>query len=99
MEYFVEFWNYRISSALTAITGLLLLLQYFGSKGTLGHVIRWAAILGLSFFVVYMNTVTVLNQPRTRITILCHIRFMAFHQNWDLSISPCWLRCRFSGYR
>jgi hypothetical protein len=84
MEYLVGFWNYQISSGLTALTGLLLLWQYFASKGTLGHVIRWAATLGLSLFVVYMNTVTVLNQPRARITNLWHIRFMAFHQNMGL---------------
>jgi hypothetical protein len=48
MEYLVQFWNYRISSGLTGITGLLLLWQYLGSKGTLGHIIRWAAILLLS---------------------------------------------------
>src|SRR5579864_7832648 len=84
MEYLVHFWNYRISSGLTAITGLLLLWQYWGSKGTLSHVIRWAAILVLSVFVVYMNTVRVLSQPPIRITNLWHIRLMAFHQNMGL---------------
>lgn len=84
MEHLVQFWNYRISSGLTGVTGLLLLWQYFGSKGTLSHVIRWAAILFLSLFVVYMNTLVVLSQPRVRITNLWHIRFMAFHQNIGL---------------
>jgi hypothetical protein len=84
MEHLVQFWNYRISSGLTGITGLLLLWQYFGSKGTRSHVIRWAAILLLSVFVVYMNTVMVLSQPPMRITNLWHIRFMAFHQNMGL---------------
>jgi len=84
MEYLVQFWNYRISSVLTATTGLLVLWQYFGSKGTLSHVIRWAAILLLSLFVVYMNTVMVLSQPPIRITNVWHIRFMAFHQSMGL---------------
>lgn len=84
MEHLVHFWNYRISSGLTGMTGLLLLWQYFGSKGTFSHVIRWAAVLFLSLFVVYMNTVMVLSQPPMRITNLWHIRFMAFHQNMGL---------------
>ena len=84
MEHLVQFWNCRISSGLTGITGVLLLWQYFGSKGTFSHVIRWAAILLLSVFVVYMNTVMVLRQPPMRITNLWHIRFMAFHQNMGL---------------
>jgi len=84
MEHLVEFWNYRISSGLTAATGLLLLWQYFGSKGTLSHVIRWAAILLLSIFVVYMNTLVVFRQPQIQITNHWHIQFMAFHQNIGL---------------
>jgi hypothetical protein len=84
MEYLVQFWNYRLSSGLTCTTGLILLWQCFGSKGTLSHVIRWAAILFLSLFVVYMNTVMVLTQPPIRITNLWHIRFMAFHQSMGL---------------
>jgi hypothetical protein len=84
MQYLVHFWNYRISSGLTAITGLLLLWRYYGSKGTLSHVIRWAALFLLSVFVVYMNTVMVLSQPPMRITNLWHIRLMAFHQNIGL---------------
>src|SRR5258708_31661553 len=84
MEYLVHSWNYPISSDCTAITGLLLLWQYFGSKGTLSHVIRWAAILLLSVFVVYVNTVKVLSQPPIRITNLWHIRLMTFHQNMGL---------------
>lgn len=84
MQYLLQFWSYRISSGLTAITGLLLLWQYFGSKGTLSHVIRWAAILLLSVFVVYMNTLKVLTEAPIRITNLWHIRFMAFHQNMGL---------------
>ena len=84
MEYLVHFWNYRISSGLTGITGLLLLWQYFESKGTISHVIRWASLLLLSLFVVYMNTVMVLSQPPMRITNLWHIRLMAFHQNMGL---------------
>jgi hypothetical protein len=84
MENFVQFWNYRISSGLTAITGLLLLWQYFAPKGTLRHIIRWTAILLLSVFVVYMNTLMVLSQPSIGITNLWHIRLMAFHQNVGL---------------
>jgi hypothetical protein len=84
MEYLVGFWNYRISSGFTAITGLFLLWQYLGSKGTLSHVIRWAVILLLSVLVVYMNTVKVLSQPPIRITNLWHMRLMAFHQNMGL---------------
>ena len=84
MEQLVQFWKYRISSSLTGLTGLLLLWQYFGSKGTLGHFIRCAALLLLSLFVVYMNIIMVLSQPPMRITNLWHIRFMAFHQNMGL---------------
>jgi hypothetical protein len=43
-----------------------------------------AALLLLSLFVVYMNTVMVLSQPPMRITNLWQIRFMAFHQNMGL---------------
>ena len=68
----------------TGITGALFLWQYFGSKGTFSHVIRWVAILLLSVFVVCMNSVMVLRQPPRRITNLWHIRFMAFHQNVGL---------------
>jgi hypothetical protein len=96
MEHLVQFWNYRISSGLTGITGLLLLWQYFGSKGTLSQVIRWAAILPLSVFIVYMNTVKVISQPPIRITNLWHIRFMAFHQKMGLVYFACWLRCHCS---
>jgi hypothetical protein len=78
------FWNYPLSASLTLLTGVLLLWQYPGAKGTLGHVVRWAAALSLSVFVVYMNTVTVLNQPRTPITNPWHLRFMQFHQNVGL---------------
>ena len=45
---------------------------------------RWAAALFLSVFVVYMNTVTVLNQPRRRLPIPGHIHLMEFHQNMGL---------------
>lgn len=84
MTYLVQFWNYRISFGLTAATGLLLTWQYLGSKGTLRHVIRWAAIVLVSLLVVYMNTVSVLNQSQMRITNRWHMRFMAFHQNMGL---------------
>jgi hypothetical protein len=85
MEYLVYFWNYRISAGFTAMTGLLLLWQYWGPKGTFSHVVRWAAILLLSVFVVYMNTEKVLRQhPPIRITNVWHIRLMAFHQNMGL---------------
>ena len=84
MEYLVQFWNYRLSSGLTAATGLILLWQCLGSKGTLSHVVRWAVILLLSVFVVYMNTLMVVSQPRIRITNLWHIRFMALHQSMGL---------------
>jgi hypothetical protein len=63
-----------------ARTGVLLLWQYPGAKGTVGHVTRWASALFISVFVVYMNTVTALNQPPMPITNLWHVRFMAFHQ-------------------
>lgn len=84
MEHLVQFWSYQLSSGLTALTGVLLLWQYFGSKGTLGHVIRWAAILLLSVFVVYMNIMSVRSQAPIRITNPWHIRLMAFHQNMGL---------------
>ncbi len=80
----LRFWNYRISFSLTLLTGVLLFWQYLGAKGTLGHVMRWAGALFLSVFVVYMNTVTVLNQPPGPITNLWHLRFMEFHQNVGL---------------
>jgi hypothetical protein len=80
----LPFWNYRLSSSLTLLTGVLLLWQYPGAKGTIGHVMRWAAALFLSVFVVYMNTVTGLNQPRVPVTNLWHLRFMEFHQNVGL---------------
>ncbi len=84
MTYLLPFWNYRISASLTLLTGVLLLWQYPGAKGTAGHITRWAVALFLSVFVVYMNTVTVLNQPRAHITNLWHIRLLAFHQNVGL---------------
>jgi hypothetical protein len=84
VDHLLLFWNYPTSFALTLITGVLLFWQYPGRKGTMGHVMRWAAVLFLSVFVVYMNTVTVLNQPRTPITNLWHLRFMEFHQNVGL---------------
>ena len=84
MDYLLPFWNYPISFSLTLVTGALLFWQYPGAKGTLGHVMRWAVALLLSVFVVYMNTVTALNQPRTPITNLWHLRFMEFHQNVGL---------------
>jgi hypothetical protein len=78
------FWSYRLSFWLTLLTGVLLLWQYPGPKGTAGHITRWALALFLSVFVVYMNTVTALNQPPIRITNVWHIRFMEFHQNVGL---------------
>ena len=84
MNYLLPFWNYPISFSLTLVTGVVLLWQYPGAKGTLGHVMRWAAALSLSVFVVYMNTVTVLNQPPAPITNPWHLRFMEFHQNVGL---------------
>ena len=84
MNHLLLFWNYPTSAALTLITGILLLWQYPGAKGTMGHVMRWATALFLSVFVVYMNTVTVLNQPRTPITNSWHLGFMEFHQNVGL---------------
>jgi hypothetical protein len=44
----------------------------------------WPLAPFLSVLVVYMNTVTVLNQPPAHITNPWHIRFMAFHQNVGL---------------
>jgi hypothetical protein len=84
LNYLLPFWNYPISFSLTLITGLLLLWQYPGAKGTLGHVMRWAVALFLSVFVVYMNTVSALNQPTVPITNPWHVRFMEFHQNVGL---------------
>jgi hypothetical protein len=84
MDYLLPFWNYQISAGLTLLTGVLLLWQYPGAKGTAGHIARWALALVLSVFVVYMNTATVLNQPRTPITNTWHIRLLAFHQNVGL---------------
>ncbi|GEM_PF-2155066 len=84
MRYLFAFWNYPLSATLTLLTGVLLFWQYPGAKGTAGHVTRWALALFLSIFVVYMNTITVLNLPRTPITNPWHIRFMAFHQNVGL---------------
>ena len=78
VNYLLPFWNYPISFSLTLITGVLLLWQYPGAKGTLGHVMRF------SVFVVYMNTVTALNQPTVPITNPWHVRFMEFHQNVGL---------------
>ena len=84
MNYLFSFWSYPLSASLTLLTGVLLFWQYPGAKGTAGHVGRWALALFLSVFVVYMNTVTVLNQPRVRITNLWHLRLMGFHQNVGL---------------
>jgi hypothetical protein len=61
MTYLLAFWNYRISAGLTLLTGVLLLWQYRGAKGTAAHITRWALALFLSVFVVYMNTATVLS--------------------------------------
>jgi hypothetical protein len=84
VNYLLPFWNYQISAGLTLLTGVLLLWQYPGAKGTAGHITRWALALVLSVFVVYMNTVTVLNQPWAPITNVWHIRFLAFHQSVGL---------------
>jgi hypothetical protein len=84
MHYLLPFWNYRISAGLTLLTGVLLLWQYPGAKGTAGHITRWALALFLSVFVVYMNTAVVLNRPPARITNTWHIRLLAFHQNVGL---------------
>ena len=84
MSYLFPLWNYRISATFTLLTGVLLLWQYPGAKGTAGHIARWAAALFLSVFVVYMNTETVLNQPRGPITNPWHIRLLSFHQNVGL---------------
>jgi hypothetical protein len=84
LNHLLPFWNYRISFSLTLVTGILLFWQYPGAKGTVGHVTRWASALFISVFVVYMNTVTALNQPRTPITNLWHLRFMELHQNVGL---------------
>jgi len=84
MIHLLAFWNYRISASLTLLTGVLLLWQFPGAKGTAGHIARWAVALFLSVFVVYMNTLTVLNQPPVRIMNQWHIRLLAFHQNVGL---------------
>jgi hypothetical protein len=84
MSYLLAFWNYRISAGLTLLTGVLLLWQYPGAKGTAGHITRWALALFLSVFVVFMNTTTVLHQPPAHITNTWHIRLLAFHQNVGL---------------
>jgi hypothetical protein len=84
VNYLLPFWNYPISFSLTLVTGVLLLWQYPAAKGTLGHVMRWAAALFLSVFVVYMNTVTALNQPPVPITNPWHLHLMEFHQNVGL---------------
>jgi hypothetical protein len=84
MDYLLPYWNLRISFWLTAATGVLLLWQYLGAKGTGGHVVRWATAFGLSIFVVYMNTQSVMSQPRVVITNPWHMHFMAFHQNVGL---------------
>ena len=84
MSYIFSLWNYRISATLTLLTGVLLLWQYPGAKGTAGHITRWALALFLSVFVVYMKTVTVLNQPRGPNTNPWHIRLLSFHQNVGL---------------
>jgi hypothetical protein len=83
-NYLLSWWNYQISAGLTLLTGVLLLWQYPGAKGTAGHISRWALALLLSVFVVYMNTATVLNQPPAPITNPWHIRLLAFHQNVGL---------------
>jgi hypothetical protein len=84
MDYLLAHWNLRISFWLTAATGALLLWQYIGAKGRAGHVLRWASALGLSVFVVYMNTESVVNRPRVAITNAWHLRFMGFHQDVGL---------------
>ena len=52
MIHLLAFWNYRISASLTLLTGVLLLWQFPGAKGTAGHIARWAVALFLSVFVV-----------------------------------------------
>jgi hypothetical protein len=84
MNYLLPFWNYQISAGLTLLTGVLILWQYPGAKGTAGQITRWALALLLSVFVVYMNTATVLNQPPAHIINAWHIRLLAFHQNVGL---------------
>src|SRR6201998_95688 len=84
MEYLLGLWSYRISFWLTVTTGALLLWQFLDAKGTAGHIFRWAGALTLSIFVVYMNTESVINQPRIVITNPWHMRMMAFHQNIGL---------------
>jgi hypothetical protein len=81
----LPYWNLRISFWLTAATGVLLIWQYIGLKGTGGHLLRWASAFGLSIFVVYMNTASVLNQPRVSITNQWHMRLMGFHQDVGLA--------------
>jgi hypothetical protein len=84
MHYLFQLWSYPISATLTLATGVLLFWQYPGAKGTAGHVTRWGLALFLSIFVVYMNTVTVLNLPPGPITNPWHLRLMAFHQDVGL---------------
>jgi hypothetical protein len=81
VSHLFAFWNLRISFWLTLVTGVLLLWQYPGAKGTAGHVARWGLALFLSVFVVYMNTATAMNQAPVQITNPWHIRLMTFHQN------------------
>jgi hypothetical protein len=84
MEYLLGLWSYRISFWLTVTTGALLLWQFLDSKGTAGHIFRWGGAFALSIFVVYMNTESVINEPRVVITNPWHMRVMAFHQNIGL---------------
>ena len=84
MDFLLAHWNLRISFWLTAATGVLLLWQVIGVKGSVGHLLRWALAFGLSIFVVYMNTESVLNQPRMAITNPWHMRVMGFHQDVGL---------------
>lgn len=81
MNYSVPFWNYPISFSLTFATGILLLWQYPGAKGTVGHVTRWASALFVTVFVVHMNTVTALNQPPMPITNLWQVRFVHTYEH------------------
>lgn len=84
MDYILAHWNLRISFWLTAATGVILSWQYIAAKGSTGHVLRWASAFGLSIFVVYMNTESVLNQPRVPITNRWHMSFLGFHQDVGL---------------
>jgi hypothetical protein len=38
MNYLLPFWNYQISAGVTLLTGVLLLWQYAGAKGIVGHI-------------------------------------------------------------